>query len=385
MATSTQLPEAVQQEIEDLPVHYRVQHRTIRERVMLTASVRGVPVVVTLDSASYPFTVPELELASGWSWESANGGRIDCLESQARWNRTLGLAVLLRELGQQFRDLPPVKTPRRQRLRLLGTVFDWIRRLLQRLLGRNRKAELPPSADAVADATEPLPEVYDRMIREHTERVHRYQRAVEELVRQWRRKAGRLETQRAEKQDLEERQAEALEEAESIVDELEAKGRSADAIRSHAGYRRVRATYEECSADLSEVEERVEKLEADAEKHLGKLERHEAQLEKLMDELEDLKDEAAEVVTDMTLVRLEKEIVDLRAGISQGEAAEELREVRRRLRKERAVVRVTRETTAVDDGDELYLEVAERVSAARELEETLGLEKPPPRLREPEG
>jgi len=229
-----------------------------------------------------------------------------------------------------------------------------------------------------------LGEIYDQMIRDNTARVHRYQRAVAELVSQWRRKADRLEALRTEVHDLKEREGKALEEAGKIVDKLKTEGKSAAEIKADPGYLRIREDYEGCAADLAELETRADKLEADAEEHLGKIGGHEAQLEKLMGELEDLKDEAAEVVTDMTLVQLEKEVVDVRAGISHATVAEELHELRQRLRKERAIVRVTREATENGDADELYLEVAEKVSAARELEQTLGLEKPPPRVPEPE-
>jgi chromosome segregation ATPase len=376
----TELPETVRREIEDLPRHYRIQHQAVRERVVLTARVCGVPVMMYLDAASYPSAPPELEVGEGWTWEPADGRRIRCLDSQARWNRTLGLGALLRELERRFRDLAPVQDRRPDRQSIFARLKRWLRRLRERFQRRRPLTE-DPSAATGAGAPR---ELYDRMIRDNTARVQRYQGAVAQLVTQWQHKAARLEAQRAEIQDLKEREGKAMEAAGRIVDELRAASKSTEEIRADAEYCRIRSNYEQCSAELAEAEERAEKLEADAEEHLGKIERHEAQLEKLMDELEDLKEEAAEFVTDMTLVQLEKEIVDVRAGISHATVAGELRELRQRLRKERAIVRVTRETLDDEHVDELYLEVADKVSAARELEQSLGLEGAAPRPLEPE-
>ncbi|MEE8525775.1 MAG: hypothetical protein V3T72_17695 [Thermoanaerobaculia bacterium] len=374
----TGLPQTVRREIDDLPRHYEIQHQVVRERVILTARVRGVPVMLYLDAAEYPFTPPEMELVSGWSWPPADGQQIRCLECQRRWNRTLGISALLRELRQRFGEEPPKIRRRPARRSILQAVFGWLRKLRQRL---RRKPDLERPAAAAPDA---LRERYDSLIRDNTERVRRYQQAVAQLTTQWRHKAARLEGLRGEIHELKKRESATLEEARQTVDELQAAGKSAAEIKANAGYQRIQSAYEECAADLAELEERADELEADAEKHLDKIRRHETQLEELMGELEDLKDEAAEVITDMTLVQLDKEIVDVRAGISHAELAEELGELRRKLRKERAIVRVTREATENGDADELYLEVTEKVSAARELERTLGLEEAPPRPLDPE-
>ena len=373
-----ELPETVRREIEDLPRHFRIEHQAVRGRVILTARVRGIPVMVYLDAGSYPAAPPELEIAEGWSWPPAEGRSIRCLDSQARWNRTLGLRALLRDLDRRFRDQPPRARRLPGRRAIVERLMRWLRRLRDRF--RRRPAAVP-AANAGPDA---LREIYDGMIRDNTARVHRYQRAVAQLVSQWQRKAARLEALRAEIHDLKEHEGKALQEAGEVVDKLRAAGRSTEDVRADPDYRRIRSAYEECSADLAEAAERAEKLEADAEEHLAKIERHEDQLEKLMSELEDLKDEAAEVMTDMTLVQLEKEIVDIRAGISHAAVAEELAELRRQLRKERAVVRVTRETTEDGEADELYLEVAEKAAAARELERTLGMGEARPKELDPE-
>lgn len=380
----SELPETLRREVEDLPRHYQLRHRTVRGRVIFDLQVRGVPVTMSLDPAGYPAEPPDVELAAGWTWEGANGRKIDSLESQVRWNRTLGLAAVLRELKQRFIETPPRHSKlraggARMRRSLFEFLFGWVRKLWEWIRRRRLVAAIPGSTEPAARSSEAeaLRARYDAILRDHTSRLHRYQGVVDELLEQWRAKSGRLDELRAEIGRLEEREAEALEAARRTVDELQAAGKSTAEIKADPGYRRVQAGYEESTIRLGELRDRVADLETDAERHLAKVRKHEVQLEGLAVELEKLKSEAAEVITDMTLVELEKEILDIRAGLRKSGAAEELESLRHKLRQEQARVRVTREATAIDEGDDdVYLEIAEKVSAARELEATLGLGEP---------
>ena len=390
-----ELAEPLRREIERLPGHYEVRHRAVMDQVVLTARVRSVPVVMYLDTKAYPFTPPRLELAAGWSWDRRGLGRgrkirgLDCLE---RWNRTLGIVALLRELEKRFREQPPARSQRatasreneseagrrEERFPTFRALVNWWKALVGRLTGSARRARRRAEPASGLATPETIRARYDRVIRDKSSQVQRYQQAVTELVTLGQQKAARLSELREEVRQLAERERRAMAEAKGEVERQKGLGKTVPEIRADAGYRRRQAAFEERSAELEELQRRSAELEADTEEHLLKVGRHEAQLEVLVDEVEALKAEAAEMVTDMTLTQLEKEILDVRAGITKAGSGAELESLRRQLRKARAVVKVTREATdlEVEDRDERYLEVARRVEAAKRFDDVVGLEEP---------
>ncbi len=388
----TSLEGALGQELAELPGHYQIQHRAVMDQVILTARVRSVPVMLYLDTKVYPFEPPRLELAAGWRWDRPGYGRgrkirgLDCLE---RWNRTLGIAAILRELEMHFREEPPARSRRAERadrdedrFPAFRALVNWVKALFRRLFVRRRQRK---AAAGVASGTPAaIRAKYDAVIRAKSAQVQRYQQAVGELVILGQQKAARLSELREEVRQLGERERRAMEEARGEVERLKGLGKTAPEIRVDAGYRQRQAAFEARSAELEELQERSAELEAETEEHLQKVERHEAQLEALVDEVEDLKAEAAEMVTDMTLTQLDKEILDVRAGISEAGAGEELESLRRQLRKARAVVKVTREATdlEIEDDDEAYLEVARQIDAAKRFDDVVGLEGEVPVARQ---
>ncbi len=379
------LPAALAREIEDDLGRFGVRHAAAADQVILTAEVRGVPVVLYLDE-TYPAIPPRLELSTEWSWRG--GRRIRGLGSQERWNRTLGVGALLRELEQRFIDEPPTKRRRRRPrtglLQRLRAFFAWIWNLLRRLFGR---APVRPPAAALSDA---IRSRYRQILDEKSARVERYKQAIARLMTQGRKKTAAVETLGREIRRLEQAQEATLAEAERLVDAQKAAGRTMAEIKAGARYRRRLETWADRAADLDSARGRFAELEADAEAHLGKVRRHEAQLEALVRELDELEAEAAEVSADLATVELEEEIVDLRAGISRAASEDELRALMRQFRKAKAAVKITREAADLDATarDAEYLDVARRVSAAKRFESSVGLGEEPSRAgeeREPEG
>lgn len=365
----SRLPEDLAREVADLG-RFELRHTTVVDQVILTAQVRGVPVEMRLDQDTYPAEPPVMALAKGWAW----GRRIEGLRSLQHWNRTLGMGTLLRELEQQFSEDPP------RRSRKEGGLLDRFRAWLARLwnaLGRLFQKRGKTADEDFATVPEAIRERYQEIIGEKASRIERYKRAVTQLTRQWQRKTAGIEELGREIERRERAQQTTLDEANGIVDELKAKGRELDEIKTDRRYRRCLRAYEEVSTELEESRERFSELEADAREHLEKIRDHEAQLEALTEELEELEAESAEVSADLTTVELEKEIVDLRAGISRSESDKELRKLLRQFRKTRASVRITQEIADLDEDaqDAQYLDIAKKVSAAREFEQSLGLEE----------
>jgi hypothetical protein len=77
---------------------------------LLSLTLRGVPVRIVIDSARFPSDAPPIQVEGGWAHSLVRAdGRVDGLQSQKEWNRTFGLAVLVRELNQRFLEEPPAR------------------------------------------------------------------------------------------------------------------------------------------------------------------------------------------------------------------------------------------------------------------------------------
>ncbi len=380
----SRLPAALEQEIAELR-RFEIRHTTVVDQVVLTAKVRGVSVMVTLDTDTFPGEAPRLELAPEWSWRDSQ--IISGLRSQTHWNRTLGIGGLLRELEKQFgEETPRARTPRELRraqrrkrgglLHTLRTMFTRLGSFVRRLLGRKQAAQKKTMPTAIPDAIRAR---FEEIINDKTARIERYKQAVVQLTKQWQRKTAALETLAAQVQRLERAQESTLQKANRRVDMLKSAGKLMPEIKAETRFLRYREAYAESSAEFDEAKERFAELETDAEEHLGKIRQHEAQLEILIDELQEIQDEAAEVSSDLITVELEQEIVDLRAGISRENADKELRDLMRQFRKAKASVRITKEIADLDGEarDAEYLEVARKVTAAREFEQSVGLDDTP--------
>lgn len=371
---------ALEQELRELG-RFAIRHTAVADQIILTAMVRSVPIVLYLDADTYPAVPPRMELSGQWSW-GRGGPQIEGLHSLDNWNRTLGIGTLLRELEKAFSAEPP----RRRRIapgegflaRLWQSIFGWLRREVQQLFGRSETA----AADETS-MTEAIRIRYQEIIVDKASRIERYKQAVAQLMTQWQGKTAKLEALGNAIERLEEEQEATLAAAKRIVEKREAAGRAAAEIKKDVAYRRCLDAFEDRSAELEQRRQRFADLEADAEKHHEKLREHEAQLEGLIDELQQLRDEFSEVAADLTTVELEKEIVDLRAGLSKSEADEELRQLMRKFRKTKASVRITKEAADLDDDaqDAEYLDVVRKVSAAREFENSLGLDEARPAER----
>ncbi len=77
---------------------------------LLSLTLRGVAVRVLLDRTRFPSEPPPVHIEGGWSHSVVQpDGHVRGLRSQAEWNRTLGLSVLVRELNQRFLEEPPIR------------------------------------------------------------------------------------------------------------------------------------------------------------------------------------------------------------------------------------------------------------------------------------
>ena len=76
--------------------------------LLLGLRLRGVALRVVVDLGTYPDSPPMMHVESGWEhpW-IADGGRITGLPGLQEWNRTYGLAHLVRELNHQLIASPP--------------------------------------------------------------------------------------------------------------------------------------------------------------------------------------------------------------------------------------------------------------------------------------
>ena len=304
---------------------------------------------------------------------TSRGRPVRGLDGQARWNRTLGIGTLLRELEKQFAVSPPRKMRGGDPGLSLKRMLESLRGFLRRVLGRRHV--VAAAAVAAPDVPEAIRARYDEIIRDRTSRLERYKEAVAQLMSQWQQKRDGLEELGREIQNLERVEEDHLAETERLVARLKSEGRGLEQIKADAAYRHALAAYEDLATDLDDKQERFADLERDAEVHLAKIREHETRLEALVRELEEIEDESAEVAADLATVQLEAEIADLRAGITRAGSDQELRKLLRQFRKAKASVRITREAADLDveSRDAEYLEVARKVEAARRFEASVGL------------
>jgi len=376
------LPEDLAYEVEELG-RFAIRHSAVADQLILSAEVRGVPIVMHLDVDTYPREPPTIEVSPDWDW-GRHDGKILGLSSQERWNRTLGIGTLLRELEQQFIEEPPRKRRKRRgaggiRQRVVR-FFGWLKRLLRRRPSvRSARARVKTGA-----MPEAIRARYQEIIRDKSSRIDRYKQAVSQIMAQGQHRVNTFEKLAGEMQQLEQSQARRMVEAERRVDSLKAAGKSVEEIHGDVEVRNCRQAYEADSVTLEEMRERFDELEEDVEQHREKLTDHAAQIEALESELQETRDEFAEVADDLTTVQLEQEIVDLQTGITRSEAERELEDLLRQFRKAKASVRITKEAAELDrdNQDSEYLDVARRVSAAEKFEKSVGLGAPESRGQE---
>jgi hypothetical protein len=291
-----------------------------------------------------------------------------------RWNRTLGLGSLLRELESRLRETP-ARPPRRRSEEgsLLTRFFTWLTALLRPPWGRRK---LRP-----AD----IKRRYEEVIQVESERFLRYREAVDQLVAQLRARRDRAGQMAAEIHRLEKERDEALEATRSQVRDLEAAGRGGEEIRRGEAYRegleRFRnagARLEEVQHDALEVAEETERLEALVEQHKGRL-------DELAEGLRDLREEAAEKVAELTASQIEEELQDHRSAEGFNE---ELAALRQQIEAGDATRRAQRELATLEpEAIRRELEASAGGTSTDTFEVLLGLaeressESPPDRAK----
>lgn len=382
----TEVPAAVRQEVEDLQGRFQIQsERVLLDEVFLAARVRGVPIEIHLDLATYPAQPPRLTLHEEWSWKRLPGlglaRDIRGLECQERWNRTLGVGSLLRELERLFALEPPKQSKlaffkrRRRKTKsersVLARGWQWLQSVWNRVFRRGRAKRPGLSRPGLE-----IRSSYEQLIEEKATRLQRYREALAKLEAQWEKRKGRISSQQESLERLARSRDKALAQSTRIVDELKAADHSLESIKADVGYRQTLATYTDRSVHLEEELERLQELEVEADDLHQKIRQHDAQLEVLVGELEELREEARDVEAELTLTELEQELIDIRTGVARSDLARQREAMLRSVRDKRAELKVTKRLAGVTrESDDLeYLQRAREMAAARDLETELGLE-----------
>lgn len=360
------LPAELRRELERLPKHFEAHPSRLFEEIVVEVKVRGVPVTLRLDAAAYPAEPPRLELGEEWHSPLADRqGRIQDLTCLGRWNRTLGIGLVLRELEQNFRTTPPTRgeVRRRPRRSILKRLVRWLRTLFRRT---GKDGGLNP--DEVRAR-------YEDLIEEKADRVLRYRQAVDNLVAQLELKGTRLTDLRREVAALETRRQTALEASREAVTALEAAGGSTEEIRHDANYQQGLATFQEATAALAEDRQEAREVEESARRLEELIAQHRGRLEELQESLDDLREEAADKVAELAATQIETEIHDAASGLSSHGFGEELAELRRQVEDIESSSRVARELSAleVSTQDREFLASGEAASAAATFDALLGL------------
>jgi hypothetical protein len=103
------LPRPLQSEIDDLHGQFgRIDVQVVDDVVLIELPVRGIIVRAIVSISTYPEQPPLISTEGGWRHPNLmKDGRVSGLACFENWNRTFGVALAVRELGQRFLDEPP--------------------------------------------------------------------------------------------------------------------------------------------------------------------------------------------------------------------------------------------------------------------------------------
>ena len=363
----SELPPNLEAQVARLPGHFAVRTSRVLDQVILEATVRGARVTLYLNLDSYPEQPPRLELADPWRWSAADSqGRIQNLTCLQRWNRTLQLSQLLRELEQRFRETPPVRSrrPTMEGSRL-SRLWQWLRSFWRRLRPGSDSEQLSPDAIRLR---------YQEIIQGKADRLARYQEAVDQLIAQLHGKRARLlEIQRTTEEVQRERQ-EALSTTRQRIETLGLDEKD-PAIRQDEVYAQGLESFRNASTTLEELGTEAQSLSQEETRLQELIQEHRDRLERLGQNLEDLREEAADRVAELAATRAEAAIREALSEASQEEPLEDLSTLRKQLEELESQHRIERELSTLErnaDGRE-FLESAETASSTEAFDVLLGL------------
>lgn len=216
---------------------------------------------------------------------------------------------------------------------------------------------------------------YAEIVRDKSERIREYRRAVAGLVTQQEKKKHQIDTLTQESEKLESLKIGAMAKAKKRAEALKKAGKSVDEIHGDEEYIKCRTAYGDFSSTLVEKQARIEELEGDIGNYDEKIKGHKIQLQSLLRELDKLKTEADEAVADMVTAREEKEIADMLTGISEDGAAKELQDMRELRAKAKAEARIANELAGTDTRTQEaeFLEYARTSESSSEFDALIGL------------
>jgi hypothetical protein len=82
--------------------------------VVMTLALRGVDVRVAIELSTFPAAPPLVQTDGSWEHSTLQpDGRVTDLVCLTPWNRTFGVAHLVRELNTRLLQEPPIRLPQR--------------------------------------------------------------------------------------------------------------------------------------------------------------------------------------------------------------------------------------------------------------------------------
>ena len=264
---------------------------------------------------------------------------------------------------------------------MLGAIFRWFKAVGYLLTGR---------IDAARRELDTNPAVirakFDEIIRDKTDRIQTYKRAVASLIAQQEKKMAKVKALTGDVRRLEDLKAGALAKAKQMVSRLQKEGVQKAEIQQNADYQKCLAAYNDFSSTVTEKRERITELEGDIGGYGGRIDEHKVQLQQLLRELEKVKSEAADTVAEMITANQEKEINDALAGIATDGTAEELQQLREMRDEVKAEARVSKELAGTDTKaqEAEFLEYARKTAKSDEFDALIGLGEATDTIPEPD-
>jgi len=216
---------------------------------------------------------------------------------------------------------------------------------------------------------------YDEIIRDKSNRLGQYKKAVGGMIAQQEGKMEKLKLLSSEVNKQEQLKSGAAGKAKAVVARYNG---NIEAVKNDAEYIKCQAAYRDFSSTLEEKQKMIVELETDVKKLNTDIQVHKNTITGLLREVENLKSEKHSAVAEIISAKEEKEIADMLSGISEDRSTKELQDLRDVRRQARADARISREVAGVTakQSEDEFLNYAQVSVVDNEFDKMIGLAAP---------
>ncbi len=231
-------------------------------------------------------------------------------------------------------------------------------------------------ADSMASDPNVMAATYDASIKKQEQTYTTLQDAVSKLLRMKVEKERLIKRLEKEVSHQENVKLGAGNKAKKLVEELKAKGVSAEDIKTHMDVVTCQSAFNDASAKVAENKSKIEAARADLKKYEVSVAQYKAQLQSMQRGVESLRNEKEEAIAETTAAKQAAEVNNLLAGVALNTQDQDLLAARRAREEAAAKATVAAEMAgnSAKVAEEEYVKMATVGQANDEFAALLGLE-----------